>query len=96
MTKEEIRETLGVERVEFEPKYLGLPTPEGRQKKDRFQPLRERLGKRMADWSEKHLSVAAKEVLIKAVAQAIPTYTMSIFHLSDTCEELTRSIRNYW
>lgn len=94
--KEEIRETLGVERVEFEPKYLGLPTPEGRQKKDRFQPLRERLGKRMADWSEKHLSVAAKEVLIKAVAQAIPTYTMSIFHLSDTCEELTRSIRNYW
>jgi hypothetical protein len=76
--KEEIRKILGVERVEFEAKYLGLPTPDGRQKKDCFQPLRERLGKQMAAWSEKHLSAAAKEVLIKAVAQAIPTYTMSI------------------
>lgn len=68
--KEEIRELLGVERVDFEPKYLGLPTPKGRMKKSRFQPLRERLGKRLAAWTEKHLSAAAKEVLIKAVAQA--------------------------
>jgi len=45
------------------------------------------MGKRMAMWSEKHLSAAAKEVLIKAVAHAIPTYTMSIFHLSASfCE----------
>lgn len=58
--KEEIRELLGVERVDFEPKYLGLPTPKGRMKKARFQPLRERLGKRLAAWTEKHLSVAAK------------------------------------
>jgi hypothetical protein len=34
--KEEIREILGVERVEFEAKYLGLPTPDGRQKKGHF------------------------------------------------------------
>ena len=51
----------------------------------------------MAMWSEKHLSAAAKEVLIKAVAQAIPTYTMSIFHLSASfCEELARGVRRYW
>jgi predicted DNA-binding transcriptional regulator AlpA len=49
---------------------LGLPTPEGRLKKERFQPIRERLGKRMAAWSEKHLSAAAKEVLIKAVGKS--------------------------
>jgi hypothetical protein len=55
------------------------------------------MGKRMAMWSEKHLSAAAKEVLIKAVAQAIPTYTMSIFHLSASfCEELARGVRRYW
>ena len=78
-------------------KYLGLPTSEGRQKRDRFQSLHERMGKRMAMWSEKHLSAAAKEVLIKAVAQAIPTYTMSIFHLSASfCEELARGVRRYW
>jgi hypothetical protein len=33
---------LGVEKMQFEVKYLGLPTPEGRLKNARFQPLRER------------------------------------------------------
>jgi len=55
------------------------------------------MGKRMAMWSEKHLSAAVKEVLIKVVVQAIPTYTMSIFHLSASfCEELARGVRRYW
>jgi hypothetical protein len=55
------------------------------------------MGKRMAMWSEKHLSAAAKELLIKAIAQAIPTYTMSIFHLSASfCEELAHGVRRYW
>ena len=93
----DIRAVLGVEKIDFEAKYLGLPTPDGRQKKERFQPLRERMGKRMAMWSERHLSAAAKEVLIKSVAQAIPMYTMSIFHLSASfCEELARGVRGYW
>ncbi|WVZ57554.1 hypothetical protein U9M48_007926 [Paspalum notatum var. saurae] len=94
---EVIRTKLGLERIDFEAKYLGLPTPEGRMKSQRFQPLRERLGKRISSWSEKFLSAAGKEVLIKAVAQAIPTYTMSVFQLSASfCEELTKYIRNYW
>lgn len=43
------------------------------------------------------LSKAGKEILIKAVAQAIPTYTMSCFKLLDSlCEDLTSMIRNFW
>ena len=43
------------------------------------------------------LSKAGKEVLIKAAAQAILTYTMSCFKISDfLCEELTSMIRNFW
>lgn len=88
---------LQVESPTFEQKYLGLPTPEGRMKRDRFQPLTERLGKRMNLWWEKDLSFGGKEVHIKSIAQVIPTYTMSVFKLHDgVCDELERLIKRYW
>ena len=38
-----------------------------------------------------------KEVLIKVVAQAILTYTMSCFKLPDSlCDEMMGMIRNFW
>ena len=82
--KEGICSVLGMEKAKFEAKYLylGLPTPDGHLKMERFQPLREKFAKRMALWSEKHLSSAGKEVQIKSVAQAVPTYLMSVFQLS--------------
>lgn len=66
-------------------------------KADRFQPTTEKLTKRCLAWDEKLLSMGAKEVLIKSVAQAIPTYIMSVFQLpAGVCEALTRCIRRYW
>lgn len=51
----------------------------------------------MAGWKEKMLSKAGKEILIKALALAILTYTMSCFKMSDSlCDELTCMIRNFW
>ena len=41
--------------------------------------------------------VGGKEILIKVVTQAIPTYTMSCFQLlKGLCEELERTERNLW
>ena len=59
--QEQIRQVLGVERVDFEAKYLGLPTPDGTLKKDRFMPIKERLTKRVASWSEKFLSSGVRD-----------------------------------
>ena len=53
--------------------------------------------KRMVDWEEKMMSVAAKETLIKSVAQPIPTYIMGVLKLPmSVCDDLTRMIRSYW
>jgi hypothetical protein len=43
------------------------------------------------------MSVGTKEVLIKSVAQVIPTYVMGVSKLPATlCEELTRMVRYFW
>ena len=81
----------------FEPKYLGLPVPEGRMHKGQFETLQASLSKRLIDWSEQYLSSGNKEILIKAVAQTIPTYVMSVFKLpASVCDDLTRMMRQYW
>ena len=44
--KDSVRGALQIEKEAFDEKYLGLPTPEGRMKKDKFQPIKARFGKR--------------------------------------------------
>jgi hypothetical protein len=44
-----------------------------------FAYLKERIWLRIQGWKEKMLSWAGKEILIKAVAQAIPTFVMGVF-----------------
>ena len=61
--------------------YLGLPTLVGRTKYHTFSYLTDRIWKKLQGWKGKMLSKAGKEVLIKAVAQSIPTYTMSVFQI---------------
>ena len=42
-------------------------------------------------------SQGCKEILIKAVAQSLPTYLMGVFRLPrSVCNDLTRMVRNYW
>ena len=53
----------------------------GRSKKQIFNEVRERVEKKMAGWKDKLLSIEGKEILIKVVAQAVPTYTMGCFLL---------------
>ena len=69
----------------------------GRSKKNTFHDLKDKLGKKLSGWKEKLLSNAGKEILIKAVGQAIPSYTMSCFKLPDSlCDELASMVRKFW
>ena len=78
-------------------KYLGLPSLVGRAKKRVFEDIKSRVWQKLQGWKGKLLSQAGKEILIKAVAQAIPTYAMSVFKLPiGLCDELERMARNFW
>ena len=69
----------------------------GRSKRRTFEYLKERVWKRIQGWKEKLLSKAGKGVLIKAVAQAIPSYAMSCFDLTKTlCDEISSMISRFW
>ena len=95
--QEIIKDRFRAQVIKHYEKYMGLPSLLGRNKKNTFNSIKDKLRKQLAGWKEKLLSKARKEVLIKVVAQAIPTYTMSVFKLSDSlCEDLTSMIRNFW
>jgi hypothetical protein len=95
--QDKVKLILSVDQVARESKYIGLPTPEGRITKDKFQSIKEKPVNKFNNWAERNMSSAARAVMIKVVAQAIPTYTMSVFKLPATlCEELMQLTRYFW
>ena len=65
----------------------------GKGKKKAFSRIKNQVGRRTAGWKGNLLSNAGREILIKAVAQATTTYTVSCFKLSDSlCHELNSMV----
>jgi hypothetical protein len=100
-TKKEVKvdlmEQLNILREGFSGKYLGLPVYIGKSKAKAFQYLKEKVWKILQGWKQKLLSKAGKEILIKAVAQAIPVYAMACFDLTKSlCDEISSMIGRYW
>jgi len=100
-TKEEERTSIlqetGLIPTQCYESYLGLPTFVGRSRIATFNYIKSRIWNRMNGWKEKFLSHAGKEVLIKAVLQAIPTYTMSVFRLPiSLCRDINRLLSKFW
>ena len=51
----------------------------------------------MQGWKERFLSHAGKEILLKAVVKAIPTYTMNVFKVPKTlCSEINSMMAKFW
>lgn len=52
---------------------------------------------RIQGWKEKLLSKAGKEIIIKAVAQAIPVFAMGCFDITkEICGQISALIAKYW
>ncbi|KAH9695348.1 putative reverse transcriptase/RNA-dependent DNA polymerase [Citrus sinensis] len=78
-------------------KYLGLPSMVGRRKISFFNETKLRIWNKLSSWQNKLFSSGGREVLIKAVAQAVPAYAMSVFKLpASICEDIQKAIARFW
>ena len=92
-----IQKALGIPVVKQYENYLGLPSFIGRKKKESFDNIKQRVWKKLQGWEGKLLSQAEREILIKAVAQTLPTYTMSCFKLSvGLCHDIEALIQSFF
>ncbi|XP_071923058.1 uncharacterized protein [Coffea arabica] len=93
----EIREVLGNMREASSGKYLGLPMTIGRAKNQVFGVLKSIIISKLQGWKHKVLSQGGKEILIKSVIMAMPTYIMSCFKLpKGLCKGISATIARFW
>lgn len=100
-TTEDVREvfisSLSMQMSETIETYLGLPMMGGKNKKILFRSIKDRIWSRLHSWKPTLFSQGGKEVLLKAVIQAMPTYFMSCFRIPDgQCQEIEKLMAQYW
>ncbi|XP_027156321.1 uncharacterized protein LOC113757111 [Coffea eugenioides] len=90
-------QALGDIQIVNKGRYLGLPMVVTRSKHQLFGYIKDNIQHRLQRWKNKLLSAAGKEVMLKAVAYALPTYTMSCFKIPKRmCKDINSIVANYW
>uniref|UniRef100_A0A803PC77 Reverse transcriptase n=1 Tax=Cannabis sativa TaxID=3483 RepID=A0A803PC77_CANSA len=88
---------LGVTLVAQHTKYLGLPSFIGKRKKEVFEIIKDKVWNKLKSWKSTMFSQAGEEILIKAVIQAIPSYSMSCYRLPKKLIQSLHSLAaNFW
>ncbi|XP_074297126.1 uncharacterized protein LOC141627807 [Silene latifolia] len=95
--REKVARVLGVKVVAEQDRYLGLPMVIGQSKHALTKIVRDKLNNKMQGWRGKLFSRAGRKTLIKAIAQSIPTYAMSVFKLPvNFYNELRSIVSRFW
>lgn len=92
-----ISEIFQLKVVSRHEKYLGLPSMIGRKTKSFFNEVKLRVLNKISSWQHKSFTSGGNEVLIKAVAHAIPTYAMRVFKIPlGLCEDIQKAMAKFW
>jgi hypothetical protein len=95
--KQVVSQSLDIQKEALAERYLGLPKEAGRNMNDVFEYLPTQVKGRIEGWCGWEASCAGREVLIKSIAQVVPTYSMSCFLLPiNICKKMRSTIANYW
>lgn len=77
--------------------YLGLPSLIGRNKREILGFIKDKVVGRIKSWTHRFISRAGREVLLKNVIQAIPTFAMSVFLLPiELSKDIERTMNSFW
>lgn len=97
IVKQRVKAQLGISSEAFNDSYLGMPTEVGKSPTKTFKFLPDRAWSNLFGWSDRPISRAGKETLLKSIIQAIPTFIMSCFQLPiTTCEKFRQIIVDEW
>lgn len=78
-------------------KYLGLPTIVRKSKYNTFREIKDGVWLNLNSQNNQFFSPIGKEVLLKVVIQAIPTYHMIVFRLpTELCKEIVSLRSRFW
>lgn len=78
-------------------KYLGLPSMIGIRKMSFFNDIKLKVLNKISSRQYEMFLSGGKEILIKAVAQAVPAYAMSVFKIpKGLCDDIQRVIAKFW
>lgn len=77
--------------------YLGLPNIIGRNKSALLGFLKDKVDSRIRSWDGNYILRSGKEILVKHVAQTLPSYAMNIFLLPlDITRNIEKSLTRFW
>lgn len=77
-------------------RYLGVPILHQRSKKDSFNFILVKMGKKMSNWKASSLSFAGRVTLAQASLSSIPGYVMQATVIpSSICEEAEKLCQNF-
>lgn len=95
--KNMVKRISGIKREGGDGVYLGLPEMFVGSKVATLHFLEERVSAKINNWFNRFLSHSGKEGLIKAVALALPTYSMSCFKLPKSlCAKIEYTFARFW
>ncbi|XP_048590909.1 uncharacterized protein LOC125575828 [Brassica napus] len=95
--KSAIKDALSIQKEGGTGKYLGLPELFGRNKRDLFSSIVDRIKQKACGWSNRFLSTAGNMTMLTSVLSPIPSHAMSCFQLPiSLCKRIQSTLTRFW
>jgi hypothetical protein len=89
----ELAQVIGGRITTLPMKYLGLPLGARYKSKEIWNPILEKMERRLAEWKRLYLSKGGRLTLIKSTLSSLPTYFLSLFPIPSSVAKRIKKIQ---